>query len=584
MNEKFNVCSASALRKWKTTLNDSYSKEKVIGIVKSLPFWGENDNVTIGYDKASKLYDDILRKRSGATKDDWVDLLARLLATEENRRELWRCMPIKFHRVATYLYRHVFITPDELSRIAGEDSSTYMSWLMNLNSWSFSANYYMPASVLTAFPDLTPRPATDFMTTVLPPEWDYRVASFEGEMTRVLPVLQNMYDTGIIERGKVKATATVINKATKMVAPGEFYPEVADKGVATWRTQLLVNAYSSMRNSSPIGMVLSPLEAVESMYRLLVSSPSAVYEFVLKLLFSKLTSAVAWGMSYPELVRMLQRLLVSYAAGDRWLLREGLENELLRDPEGRRDLLFFRSEPLMNAQLKNVWSEIHVTPTTQVEEAGVPMVDTILSLLCAMGILELAYEDDDPRGEASPMPYILAMRLTPLGRYVMGIDKSYQVPKVDDVVYFEADPDHLVLRSLVEPNPYEPILKDFARPIGSKRFVVDNASFLSGCNSFTDVKRRVDIFRQVLAATELPPNWESFLHRMLMADQGIDSVSGFVVYELDPECSDLIDALVTDSELRRIVVRAEGYRILVDRKNLPDLRRCLARYGYLVPK
>lgn len=584
MNEKFNVCSASALKKWKTTLNDSYNKEKVISIVKSLPFWEEGDNVTIGYDKASRLYGDILRKRAGATKDDWVDLLARLLATEENRRELWRCMPVKFHRMAAYLYRHVFISPDELSRLTGDTDSAYMCWLMNLNSWSYSSNYYMPASVLTGFPDLMPRPATDYLTDELPEEWDYRVVSFEGEMTRLLSMLQNMYDTGIIERGRVKLPASQINRAIKMLGPGEFYPENSVKGVSTWRTQLLVNAYASMRNSSPIGIVLSPLEAVESMYRLLVSSPSSVYEFVLKLLFSKFTHSVAWGMGYPELVRILQRLLVNYASGDRWLVREGLENELLRDPEGRRDLLFFRSEPLISAQLKNVWSETHVTPTRQVEEAGVPMVDTLLSLLCSIGILELAYETADPQGQSSPMPYILAMRLTPLGRYVMGIDKSYKAPKVDDVVYFEADPDHLVLRSLVEPNPYEPLLKDFARPIGSKRFVVDNASFLSGCDRLSDVKRRVDIFRQVMADTQLPPNWESFLNRMLMADRGIDSVNGYVVYELNPASTDLIDALVTDSDLRRIVVRAEGYRILVDRKHLPELRRHLARYGYLVSK
>ena len=309
MNEKFNVCSVSALRKWKTTLNDSYNKEKIVGIVKTLPFWNSINNVTIGHDSAFKLYTD-LRKRTGATKDDWVDLLARLLATEENRRELWRCMPIEFQRVAAYLYRQVFISPDKLTDIAGEEYSTCMNWLMNLNSWSFSGHYYMPASVLTAFTDLTPRPATDYMTTELPREWNYKVASFEGEMTRLLSMLQNMYDSGLIDRGKPKVLTAQINKVIKMLAPAEFHPDAPEKGVATWRTQLLVNAYVSMRNSSPMGVMLSPLEALESMYKLLVSSTTTVYEFVLKLLFSKLTSSIAWGMCYSEMVRMIQRLLV----------------------------------------------------------------------------------------------------------------------------------------------------------------------------------------------------------------------------------------------------------------------------------
>ena len=601
----FNICSASALNKWKTTIGDTYTKDKVMRIVNSLPFWGDGWVVTVGHDNLGKEYERVARKKTAATKDEYVDILARMMATEDNRRILWEHFPDRLREIMRLLNDNIFITTADIRRMAGlparpeapsvdryyrsytpednGDISQLMSWMLSLSVWSINCGYYyVPATVLTSFPALHPAPMSQFVVGEAPS--GLRRADFESEVFPLITVLGNMYDNGIIERGRAKLTAAQINRVVKMLGAKEFYPEADEKTVRNWRTILLANAYAGMRNGLPVTSVMSPLTALGSIFNGLMQAPSTRLGFLPGLLFLKISRGVARDISFPHMVKTLVSILRTLGSTTgAWLLTEGIVNEMHREPGGVSDLLFFRSEALPNSYVSNAFSGNSITPATQVEQAGLPVLHSLLALMASLGVLELAYDDIEPDDDASPMPFIRAVRVTPLGRYMLGLDDSYTPPREVDKVYFELDPERLIIRALEDNNPYEPLLKDFSRPIGARRYVVTSESFLSGCNSMRDINSRIELFRQTISA-DVPPNWQLFFTRMREAESGFSLCNGYTVCSIDPSRTDLIEALTTDSELRRIVIRAEGYRILVADDDMAELRARLKRYGYLIPR
>lgn len=583
MKVDFEVSSASALEKWIFTLNDAYNKDNIVRIVNSLPFWGEGDEVNVGRSSLTREFRLVSQKKTAATKADWLSVLAKMFTTEHNRRVLWEHLSDDVRRLMEYLNTNVFISGYGIRTLLdiSPEALPPIWWLSVLSAYSPKPYYYMPVSVIGSFPSMTPPPVSDYLVEDLD-EAGLLTADPEHEMITSMSVLQSLYDSDMLERGKSRVSVSYINKVAKMLRPMEFYKDSDDKTVRSWRTLLLVNAYVKMRDSQPRQSVMGPVDALKQIFQGIALSSIPQCGYLAKILFSKLNSALTWDMSLSHLFKTVISILKTHAAdGSRWLLTDGLMAEIDRAPGGKADRLFFVPESVNRYSCHNNFSQERLQPDNLTDQAGKPMIDTLLSLLCSLGFLVLKYRDEDPVGETSPMPFIAAMRLTSLGRYVMGLDESYQARPGEIVQYFELDAERLIIRTLGDDNPYEGLLKEFANPIGARRYVVTPETFLSRCRSVSDVNSRLELFRQTVAV-KLPPNWEEFLQRMSRAHRSIREVGGYSVYKIDQSESALVEALTSDSELRRLVIRAEGYRILVASDDKEAFEKRLLRYGYLV--
>ena len=583
MKVDFEVSSASALEKWIFTLNDAYNKDNIVRIVNSLPFWGEGDEVNVGRSSLTREFRLVTQKKTAATKADWLSVLAKMFTTEHNRRVLWEHLSDDVRRLMEYLNTNVFISGYGIRTLLdiSPEALPPIWWLSVLSAYSPKPYYYMPVSVIGSFPSMTPPPVSDYLVEDLD-EAGLLTADPEHEMITSMSVLQSLYDSDMLERGKSRVSVSYINKVAKMLQPMEFYKDSDDKTVRSWRTLLLVNAYVKMRDSQPRQSVMGPVDALKQIFQGIALSSIPQCGYLAKILFSKLNSALTWDMSLSHLFKTVISILKTHAAdGSRWLLTDGLMAEIDRAPGGKADRLFFVPESVNRYSCHNNFSQERLQPDNLTDQAGKPMIDTLLSLLCSLGFLVLKYRDEDPVGETSPMPFIAAMRLTSLGRYVMGLDESYQARPGEIVQYFELDAERLIIRALGDDNPYEGLLKEFANPIGARRYVVTPETFLSRCRSVSDVNSRLELFRQTVAV-KLPPNWEEFLQRMSRAHRCIREVGGYSVYKIDQSESALVEALTSDSELRRLVIRAEGYRILVASDDKEAFEKRLLRYGYLV--
>ena len=212
------------------------------------------------------------------------------------------------------------------------------------------------------------------------------------------------------------------------------------------------------------------------------------------------------------------------------------------------------------------------------------LLKALCCTLAGMGVLQVAcrpYRRDG--SEVTPYDFMQYVRLTSLGRYVLRVTDTYSPPRHEHREFFALDDQHLILRSLSDDNPYLPLLSETAEYIGAHRYRMSPDSFLNSCSNETDVNNRIQQFRQFICA-EPPKIWEDFfaeirrhVHPLSPLDAG-----DYRLYTIDSHNQPLIDLLTSDVELRRLVIRAEGFRILVSRSNHRKFVARLKTFGYLL--
>ena len=114
------------------------------------------------------------------------------------------------------------------------------------------------------------------------------------------------------------------------------------------------------------------------------------------------------------------------------------------------------------------------------------------------------------------------------------------------------------------------------------RFETSALSFLASCHTKADVESKIKIFRQFISS-DLPPLWEQFFKSLLQHCHPLkEDKTAYKRYTLDPENRDLVQLITTDPALRQLVIRAEGYRIMVKNDDLKKFETQLKKHGYLL--
>jgi hypothetical protein len=244
-------------------------------------------------------------------------------------------------------------------------------------------------------------------------------------------------------------------------------------------------------------------------------------------------------------------------------------------------LVYHPNDERDHGNITNEYSGRIITADLYTQEFGYTGLQSFLFMLCSLGVVEIAVSDDEHRN-ISPFDRLDYVRLTPLGRYALDVTDDYEAPEQEHIAYFELDPERLIIRSLVDPNPYAQLLMDTSVAISKNRFETSALSFLSSCHTKSDVESKISIFRQFIS-NDIPPLWEQFFQSLLQhCHPLIEDKTAYKRYTLDPQNRDLIQLITTDPVLRQLVIRAEGYRILVKQEDLKKFETQLKKHGYLL--
>ena len=205
-------------------------------------------------------------------------------------------------------------------------------------------------------------------------------------------------------------------------------------------------------------------------------------------------------------------------------------------------------------------------------------------LFAALGWLDIAYET--PTGTFgkdyfSAYDGLRYVRINALGASLFGQTKEPYTPKVaattqalrfdDESLLIFCDPDNKVA---------ETVLSNYAGRVSPTRFRVTADTFLTDCKTRAQLKTKINLFSKSVAP-DLPPNWTTFFADLLAKAEPLTAISNLMVFAVPADNQALIRLLAQDLVLKSLVIKAEGYRILVDTGQVTAFKKRLRELGYL---
>jgi len=232
--------------------------------------------------------------------------------------------------------------------------------------------------------------------------------------------------------------------------------------------------------------------------------------------------------------------------------------------------------------LENIVTGDGINPEDLTSKIELPLLQSFYSVLYGLGGVSLACDSMESCMYSTPFERVKYVRLNEFGKYIVGLCDTYSAPQTQETKLFELDDKHLIIRSLNPGNPYESLLYDTADSIGGGRFRMSPESFLAKCKNKKDVQEKTNFFKDYISK-DLPPIWEAFFCNIEQRCNPFKSEGKqYYIMKLDAADKELASLLSTDEVLKKIIVKAEGYRVLVSKDKLPIFEQRLKMYGYLV--
>jgi hypothetical protein len=218
-----------------------------------------------------------------------------------------------------------------------------------------------------------------------------------------------------------------------------------------------------------------------------------------------------------------------------------------------------------------------------------PLVRGSLFLFAAFGLLDIAYEQPThPAAVRFGKSYLSAfdglkyVRLTTLGAYVCGLLPAYQAPeaKNDEVLL---DEENLFISYRGDNRSLQSVLEKIGRRAGSNEnlYKVDYESLLGDCSTQKEIDTKINLFKQLLSNNP-PAVWKDFFAALQKRSYQLPSQEAdYKVFKL-PEDRELIRMFASDEFLKKQVIKAEMYYVLIPKANVIKVKNYLKKFGFLV--
>lgn len=225
-----------------------------------------------------------------------------------------------------------------------------------------------------------------------------------------------------------------------------------------------------------------------------------------------------------------------------------------------------------------------VQANNYLQSVMMPLLKGTLFLFAAFGLLDVLYDlpwaDSEEKEYLTPYDGIRAIRLTKLGAFVLGLKKDFNLKTDKPDVKITLDEKHLIIY-LEGVDPVKTmLLEKIGEPINPTCFKVTFQSFLKGCSSEKDIKNKLKFFKQHISPKP-PENWKQFLDTVRKKMNPLTAETDVAVFKIEPE-RELIELISRDEVLRKKVVKAENFRIIIAAKDLRTVKKRLEEFGYFI--
>lgn len=206
-------------------------------------------------------------------------------------------------------------------------------------------------------------------------------------------------------------------------------------------------------------------------------------------------------------------------------------------------------------------------------------------LFAAFGLCDIAYDAPDlnqlGRECYSSWDGLRFVRRTALGDYVCGFSKTYDATNLAPDTTIMLSPDTLLITTEETDTSAAALLEPYTERLGANRFRTDNQIFLKNIRSKKELEGKIALFKQIIGS-ELPPNWAAFFQDMLHKINPFEPVEVAAILQIPTDNKALIQLIAQDPMLKSLIVKAEGYMIVVPKGNYAAMKRRLQEFGYLL--
>lgn len=398
-----------------------------------------------------------------------------------------------------------------------------------------------------------------------------------------LAVLASLYESGTLGKGFAKLTAATVKKTQKALMMPDFFDTFPDKKQPPISTGLMANFYLFYRAGR--GKKKLPAEP-EALIKDIIAECLEPNAYTLPVCLPyikgiKRQMIDAYNLDY--ITDNVLRIIKEFHKNG-WLPIDSLimnirTNEDLADDTFQIINLY----DIDSMELRNGFAgDCYIHPGNIVRQLSEPFVKSLMFLLATFGIVDIAYREPE-EGDTSYYDGLQYVRLTELGKYVLGISKTYTPQLTDnDEPAFELDSERLLIKLLRKDSPFVPLLSDYAESVSPSLYRVSYESFLKGCTNAASVKRKTKMFRQYICG-KLPNVWKEFFKRMENRTNSFLPVdSTFITMRLSPDDRELQRLVLTEPSIRKYVTKAENYILLVKENEMKQFANALRKFGYLL--
>lgn len=584
----------------KADLENSYTLEALKNIKKSLkPFF-------TGYlckqDVAPEVPEAVNRVYSASfvpTKQSYAGLFALLFLSPENFAVYYQWLPQAVQAVWLDVIRENGISSQALilrhnmylPGIHTEQFEMKHETAPNLCFFSFDPYYnstldfigkirmyyfYLPPRIRSrVIPLLFPADRYEIVPLDrLPEQEGLTVYENKQEILTDIPVLKGVEQQGYLQlNSKGNVNQSTVAAVTRRMDMSEFFDSVI-KEVASLRGYLVLLLYTRFR--LPEEFADRPEKYIRQVFNESLANDFGWLVPALLTHVKGFRDIHKLNTPGKEPFRKIVSALRSLPAGkwvafDNLLLHWKLHNEELTPlPPSylHKDYLKFRNEAILRDRYDTLITE--------------PFIKAVVFLLGAFGIADIACGAYSLSYDSyyEPLRYL---RLTGFGEYVLGKKDTFtRINTRTEKHYFEADENHLIIRSLEKGNSYEKLLLEMAVPISATRYKVTHISFLRTCKTAADIENKIDFFR-LFICSEPSETWRAFFQSVRKRVSPLAEVkTNYKLFKLDPANTELLRLIAQDPQIKKYVLKVENHHILVKSQDINKIVERLKTYGYLL--
>ncbi len=589
-------------------LEADFSKESLRKILSMFITLFDSCNVVSSTAIVSQKVPEIL-SRAGSKKGEIAEILAALLSSRELLELILDDMGKGAVEVYRAVYKDIYLSVSKAEEICGHsigapkknsgwysyyssttgfelDRDFLMLKCETFDFWTSQSVYLvMPASIRRVLgPLLVPKALDVPVIKEYTPGEGEMLYSVQNLVEPLYPVLHSLYLSGILEMGKSKVTATTLKRISRQASFPEFFPDTQNKTRKNLAGTLMTSIFCLNATNSLSGRkaVADPAHVVaKNIIGFIRNSTAEVLGFYSGLILSKPYQNLFDLPAFSNLIKEYLDILSTYASQD-WLMAPGVMAALRNNPDSIRLIIPVNIGQLSHYSIHNVFSGKYLSPFNVITQFTRPLLELLTATLASLGLAEIVYGSPSPDAP-SPMNQLKAIRLTPLGRYALGLTDEFSSSLATNGPLFSFDSERLLMQTLGENNPYEVIISKYLTPVGDHRFRATAEKFIDDCLNRKDLERKITNFKILVGDDSLPPLWTAFFNDLLRKSESFRPVTdGYRIFTVNPDDTELVAAITDDPALRDITVCAEGFMLLVKNEHLVRFMDVMRRHGYII--